>query len=319
MNCQRFQESFAEAHDGLLPPADAAALRAHLADCPACRREWDLFQQTLQTLDRLPAPPTPSTRMRAAFEASLAAEIEAETKSAAPSENTLAGSRTSHTSPAPKARPSLWAALNRTLAHLIPAQPAFQAACALLLLGGGIVIGHRITAPADDATRQELASLRTQVSSMGQLVAYSLAQQQQPVGTRLQTVARTRQNALHADATVSPATLSVLVNSLAFDASTNVRLAALEALYEHADQPLARQAVLSALPRERSPLVQIAMIDFVASLGDPGAEAVLESLCRDSATTPEVRSAASRMLVAQKLRSNAGQPPPKRLDRKNTL
>lgn len=304
MNCQRYQESFAEAHDGLLAADADAALHAHLAACPACRNDWNRFCATLDTLERLPDP-EPSPRLRAAFEASLAAEIAAETAANTPADSAR---------PSPAAhRPSsgwraAWESFNKALGHLIPSQPALQAACAVLLLCGGLMIGQRTaTTPTavsngtDEATRRELATLREQVSSMGQLVAYSLAQQQaQPVGTRLQNVSLTRQNVSQSSATASPAALSVLINALAFDASVNVRLSALEALYEHADQSLSRQAVLAALPRERSPIVQLAMIDFVAATADRDALPVLEALVRDASTHADVAKAANRVLLAER-------------------
>ncbi len=51
------------------------------------------------------------------------------------------------------------------------------------------------------------------------------------------------------------------------------------------------------LPRETSPLVQVAMIDFVIASRDEGAAATLDALTRNPATDAVVREAARRGLV----------------------
>jgi hypothetical protein len=69
------------------------------------------------------------------------------------------------------------------------------------------------------------------------------------------------------------------------------------ALYAHADRPLVRQGVLASLPRESSPLVQLAMIDFLTAVRDREAAPAFEALTRDAATDIAVRNAAQRALV----------------------
>lgn len=92
--------------------------------------------------------------------------------------------------------------------------------------------------------------------------------------------------------------LAELLNTLTFDPSTNVReLSALEALYAHADRDAVRAGVLAALPRENSPLVQVAMIDFVAAARDRAAAPALEEITRTFSLDKAVREAAQRALV----------------------
>jgi hypothetical protein len=92
-------------------------------------------------------------------------------------------------------------------------------------------------------------------------------------------------------------TLATLLNTLAFDDSVNVRLTALEALYAHVDQAPVRAGVIHALPRETSPLVQVAMIDFVIASRDAQAVPALERLSRNTAANDVVREAARRGLA----------------------
>lgn len=301
MNCQRVQDSFLDYQDGSLAAPESAELRAHLSSCPACQREWAALQEITRKLDQLPAP-APSARLREQFYAMLETHRrEADTVN--PFE--LVRSR-----------------LDRFFAALVPARPPLQFAYALALLAVGLFVGTRYLAqpaaapapaptvaaaplpsplPADDATQKEIADLRAQVESMGRLVTYSLLQQKS-TSDRVQHVLATM-DVESPDRKV----LSDLVGALAFDPSINVRLSAVEALAPHADDSLVRAGVLSALPRENAPLVQVAMIELLAAAGEREALPVLDRLVRSETTDKDVRDAARRAVAL--LRTPLSTPP----------
>ncbi len=277
MDCQRVQENFIDYQDGSLPPDVSAELRAHLASCPTCQREWSALQEITSKLDALPAA-EPSPRLRENFYAMLETH---QREADAPSPFALARSR-----------------IDRFFAALLPAQPALQFAFALALLVGGIFAGRQYLAkpPApDESAKQEIAALKAQLNSVSELVAYSLLQQQS-TSDRLQTVL-TKMDLKSPDRKV----LTDLVGALAFDPSINVRLTAVEALAQHSDDALVRAGVLSALPRERAPLVQVAMIELLANARDPAAAPVFDKLSRDEAVDRDVREAARRALAVLRL------------------
>ena len=279
MNCSRVQDSFIDYQDGSLPADESAPLRAHLANCPTCQREWAALQEMTRKLDALPVA-EPSPRLRENFYAMLETH---QREADAPSPFALARGR-----------------IDRFFAALLPAQPALQFAFALALLLGGLFAGqHYLAKPPvvipDDGAKAELAALKAQVNSMSQLVTYSLLQQQS-TGDRLQTVLA-KMDLKSPDRKV----LTDLVGALAFDPSINVRLSAVEALAQHADDSLVRAGVLSILTRERAPLVQVAMIELLAGARDQTAQPVFEKLSRDEATDKNVRDAARRALAVLRL------------------
>jgi hypothetical protein len=277
MNCQRIQDAFIDYQTGTLPTHENAAVREHLKTCLTCQREWAGLQQTFIALDRLPEP-TPSPRLRTNFYASLEeAIIEAET----PSPFALARSR-----------------IDSFFAALLPSRPVLQFALTVIILMVGVVAGTRLIPTAeptiivrsDPATQQELADLRARVESMDQLVNTRLLTQ--PATNRLRGVlAALNEN------DPNDRTLAELLNTLAFDPSVNVRLTALEALYGHVDRAPVRSGVMSALSREPSPLVQVAMIDFVVASRDAQASPTLTRLTRNPAIDAVVREAAQRGLA----------------------
>jgi hypothetical protein len=280
MNCQRVQELFIDYQDGTLAPDESAQLRTHLASCPTCQREWAALQEISRKLEQLPAP-EPSPRLREQFYAMLETHQRA---ADAPSPFALARNR-----------------LDRFFEALLPARPALQFAFSLVLLAAGLFVGARFlqpaAPPADDRAKQELADLRKQVDDMGKLVTYSLLQQK--------STSERLQNVLAAMDLKTPdrKVLTELVGTLAFDPSVNVRLNAVEALAQHANDRLVRAGVLSALPRESAPLVQLAMIELLTTAREQGATPVFERLSRDDTTDKNVREAARRGLAV--LRSPA--------------
>ncbi len=281
MNCQRVQDSFIDYQDGSLPVDEAAQLRTHLASCPVCQREWSALQEITRKFDALSDIPEPSPRLREQFYAMLDTHQD---MADAPSPFALARSR-----------------IDRFFAALLPSQPAWQFAFALALLLSGLIAGRHFTVqpvavtPTDDSAKAELAALRAQVNSIGQLVTYSI-QQQQSTSERMQAVLATM-DLKSPDRKV----LTDLVGSLAFDPSINVRLSVVEALAQHADDSLVRAGVLSALPRETAPLVQVAMIELLATARDQSAKPVFEKLSRDEALDRNVRESARRALAALSL------------------
>jgi len=271
MNCESIRERLLELNDGRLDAETAATVLAHLAGCPACRRELATIQELLAQVDAA-AVPAPSPRLRSGVFAAIAAEKRAQ------------GPATGAAAPAPRHAPrrSAWSWLNQALA-------------AFGLLAIGYVAGTRWASPrpADPSTERELASLQSQVRAMGQLVGYSLQQQEQhSTNDRIEGVltSATRRQP-------TPQVINDLIGALALDPSVNVRLNAVEALYAHADQEVARTGVLISLPREESPLVQVAMIDFLVAAKDRDAGPVLERLSATATADTNVREAARRALT----------------------
>ncbi|MDD3178772.1 MAG: zf-HC2 domain-containing protein [Opitutaceae bacterium] len=284
MNCQRVQEGFIDYQTGSLPAAEATELRAHLASCPVCQKEWAALQEISRKLDQLPSE-TPSPRLSEQFYAMLE----------------------THRREADSLSPFAFARsrLDRFFETLLPSRPATQFAFAFILLVAGLLAGARflrppVNPPINSLDQAELAALRAKVDSMGRLVTYSLLQQRS-TSERIQDVLATM-NLARPDRKV----LTDLVGALAFDPSVNVRLSAVEALSAHANDQLVRAGVLSALPRETAPLVQVAMIELLATVRDPSCAPVLIRLSREETADRDVRDAARRALAVLRTPSPSG-------------
>ena len=265
MNCQMCCERMADLADARLDEKTAAEMRSHMAGCADCAREFESITRTLGVLDA-PTARVPSHRLRARVTGLIETE-----KLSLRSQAEWASSVRAAAAAAPGRRHPWWPLALQALG-----------ACALVALG--FALGERKT------DEHQLALLRARVDTMGQMVEQSVLQKG-TTGDRLETI-------MTAAAVRKPneQVIDALINSMAFDASVNVRLNALSALYSHADQEVVRAGVVACLPREPNPLVQISMIDFLVASRAREASPELHRLALDERADADVRESARRAI-----------------------
>ena len=234
----------------------------HVTECPECRAQVAVWEKLSLIPDEQPSP-----MLRSRFEAMLNAyeegksekvSLEAERRSAGTSWN-------------------LWAWMRAPLA---------QAAFALIFVAAGFLVGRHVEGDRqnNNGNTQELAALHKELTSTRQLVALSLLQQQS-ASERLQGVTWSTRVGGQPD----PEILGALLHTLHYDASVDVRLAALDALRHYGDQQQVRSGLVDALQRQQSPLVQIALIDLLVELRDDDAVQHLKNFEQTPNLNPAVR------------------------------
>ncbi len=77
------------------------------------------------------------------------------------------------------------------------------------------------------------------------------------------------------------------------DANVNVRLASIDALKRFAERDEVRRAAIHGLDTQKSPLVQMALIDFVVETQDREALGALRKLSTDTTVNDSVRARAA--------------------------
>jgi len=260
MNCEQAAELLPDYLQGSLSHDEADRVEQHLEHCLQCQEVVAIWQE----LSRLPQE-QPSPASRSLFTAMLEAYQEGRSeKGELPS-----GGR----------KMSLgWSVGNWFRS------PVGGLAAALALLAIGFFAGSRMN--RTESHPEELAVMHSELRNMRQLVVLSLLEQQS-ANERLQGVtwsAREEQP----DAKV----LSALVHTLRYDSSVDVRLAALDALSRHGNQPQVREGLLDALQAQQSPLVQVALIDLLVELRDVNAVEQLQRFQQDPRLNPAVRQRA---------------------------
>jgi hypothetical protein len=89
---------------------------------------------------------------------------------------------------------------------------------------------------------------------------------------------------------------NALLDALSNDPNVNVRLASVDALKRFATQESVRRGAVTALEQQTSPLVQIALIDFVVEAGLRDAGSTLRRLAGNGMVHEAVRARAEQGL-----------------------
>lgn len=175
------------------------------------------------------------------------------------------------------------------------------AAAAVLVIGIGIGwfgAGSQRTRPAatasaggtrpaaEDAT-QQIAAMRSEMHDLREMVSLSLMQQQS-AAERLKGVSWTGQLDRPSGEVVS-----ALLDALMHDPNVNVRLATIDALERFASQDEVRRGTIQAVRQQPSPLVQVALIDFMVKTHERESLPVLRQLAMDPQANDAVRARAA--------------------------
>jgi hypothetical protein len=261
MRCEDISAQLLEYLAATQSDAERQALEQHLQSCDACRAELVNVSQTWRQLGNVHADQPNSQAMRARFDAMLA-DVQRSQEAAA------------LTPTHPRGR--LWLHWR----HSLRALP--QAAAAVLLLIVGVQLGRGL-APAP-ASSPDIRALREEVRDLRQMVTLSLMQEQS-ASERLRGVSFS--NLLDRPGNE---VVSALINTLMHDANVNVRLASIDALKRFAERDSVRTATIHALDTQSSPLVQMALIDFVVETQERSAVDALRKIAGDDATNEAVRA-----------------------------
>ena len=277
---------------GVLSDAERQALESHALSCPSCREELEDAREMWQRLGRMRADVPDTQAMRARFDAMLADADNIElvaregatplanpaTPASAPLLTDRPRGDTSSTPPlagtsSARSRTSRWMRRHRAVRTLLQA--------------AGIQVGRQMSPTAPAVTAPDVIALRDEVRDLRQMVTLSLMQQQS-VTERLKGVSSSNQ-------LDQPGTevVSALIDTLMHDANVNVRLASIDALRRFAERETVRSAAVRALDTQTSPLVQMALIDFVVETQDREALESLRRLSRDDKANEAVRVRAS--------------------------
>jgi hypothetical protein len=261
MNCERFSEHLIEEIKGSLDEPTSRELQEHMSACATCRQEARELDEVWKLLGEIEEERT-SERMRARFFAML--EDHESTANA-------------HQSPG----------LRDWLVGWWPRRPAFQAAVALATLLFGLWLGSRV---GDDGAQQaELQALKVEVQAMTEVVTLSLLQHQS-ASERLRAVGLSRQTRLDAQLTTA------LLDVINHDPSVNVRLAALDVLAGTVERAEVHRGLLDALPRQTSPMMQLALADVVRAMNGPRSRETLEEILQREELMDTVREHFERLL-----------------------
>jgi hypothetical protein len=160
-------------------------------------------------------------------------------------------------------------------------QLAPRLAFASVALIAGIAIGYLIQ-PSDESGAQTTALVK-EVSDLREMVMLSLLEKESAT-ERLRAVSLTQEMN-----TVSTEVTEALIKTLNQDENVNVRLAALEALKPYIHDSKVREDLIRSIARQNSPLVQVALAEFMAAIQERSSVKELEKIIQSRRTPAEIK------------------------------
>ncbi|WP_426061030.1 zf-HC2 domain-containing protein [Hymenobacter sp. B1770] len=248
-----------------LPAAEAERVAVHLATCSSCQLQVIQLRALTDDLDAA-LPEVPRTALRANFMAML----EQQKALLQPQAPVAAAPEAKVVSMWPTAVANNW----------------MRIAASIVLIAAGVFLGRQL--PWGNRANDSLAATTADASSRNSLnEALNAGRNRVSASDRIKLVTNSARETEPGDPTVQ-----VLLNTLNFDPSPNVRLAACEALYRLRDDQRVREGLVNSLAIQTDPNVQITLIDMVVAMRVRRAVPQLERLSKRADALPVVRAQA---------------------------
>lgn len=162
-----------------------------------------------------------------------------------------------------------------------------QAVLGIALLLLGIQIGYNLQKGKSEG---EINGLAKEVQDMKEMMMLTLLEKQS-AHQRLKAVSIAYELE-NQDDRVS----DVLFKTLQNDENINVRLAAIEAIFQIADRAIVREKLVDSLLEQESPIVQSAIIDVIAALQEKQANTTIQNFLKKENINPAIREKAQNTL-----------------------
>jgi negative regulator of sigma E activity len=251
------------------------------------REELTQMQLLRQKMTDIPVPKFDEQKVKANFYALLEAELSVKTQTT--EEKGWLGNL--FTTPLPvSSQASTW--LNNLL-QLFTGKKSLQLAFASVLLLLGVGIGYFLL-PSKNYD-QQMTQLTNEVQAMKEMMTLTLLEQQSPT-ERLKAVSMTSELD-----NVNDKIIVALLQTLDNDENINVRLAAVEALYNFRNNPKAREGLVKSISKQDSPLVQVALVEVIIALQDKKNVPVLQELIKKENLNESVKTKAESGIEALQL------------------
>lgn len=247
-NIEILKEQISAYLDNELSEQERKALEMEIANSEELREELAAMQIVRKSMDLFSVPDFDETKVKANFYAMLGKEI---TKAKTP---------------------SILEKIKEKLLSVMKVKFGVQLAYALILLVLGVSIGYFFS-PSKSYDKQ-MSQLSSEMQDMKEMVMLTLLAQKSPT-ERLKAVSLTSELD-----DVNDKVINALLQALENDESINVRLAAVEALYNFRENPKAREGLIKSVGKQESPLLQLALVEVIIALQDKRNLPVLQELIK---------------------------------------
>jgi len=266
MKCEDIQGLITEYINGDLNDKDARTVKEHLASCEVCRTEVADMKSIWSKLDDM-GMEEPSDNLKRNFKNMI--------------DSYSLGMNNNPKIP-------WYETILKWLESWWPKRPLVQFAMTVVVLIIGLVTGLSVNERTE--SKKEIVQLKTDVNEIRQVVMSSLLNRSSAVDRINGLTMSGRLKGLDDEF------FSVLLLILNSDSNVNVRLAAVNALANFADNEYVRHELVKSLSLQSSPLVQISLIDLLASIKETESSSSLIRIINDPDINIYVKERARKAL-----------------------
>ena len=263
--CEDIKTLIIEYIDGALNDEEARSVDEHLSSCEACSAEMESIKSTLCMLDSFEME-EPSVNLKRNFRSMI----------------------DSYSLGMNNKKISWHESIGNWIESWWPKRPVVQFMTTVAVLIIGLVTGLSINDKT--APNNEIVQLKTDMNQLNRVVMTSLLNQSS-AADRISGLSRTSE--LKNVDTPFYATLLLLLNS---DPNVNVRMAAVNALTNFADNEYVKRELVISLGLQSSPLVQIALIDLLAAIKETDSSSTLIRMINNPEVEKHVKERARKAL-----------------------
>jgi len=265
MNCEEIKALIIEYNDGTLNDEDVRRVDEHISSCEECSVEMADMKAILLKLDNFKMEEPPDNLKR-----------------------NFEGMIQSYSLGLKNKNESRHETIGRWIESWWPKRPLVQFMTTAAVLIIGLVTGLSLNEKTGQ--NEDIVQLKTDMTHLQKVVMTSLLNQSS-AADRINGLSKTGQLK-----NVDNQFYSILLLLLNSDPNVNVRLAAVNALTNFADNEYVRHELIISLGLQSSPLVQVSLIDLLASIKETDSSSTLIRLINNPEVNENVKERARKAL-----------------------
>jgi hypothetical protein len=269
MQCNEVEPLLIDYIDLQLSPAARENVKQHLQSCPVCQHILEEYKQLFTAMETKKVE-QPGPALKEKFDIMLQSELNIEATARIIKEDE-----------------------GKKVIAMKKSSLFLRIAASVILVAAGVLIGSKMGQPVQQvnpASSAEMADLKNEVKEMKEALMFNQLNDES-ASERIKAVNYVEQMN-NPDGKV----INALLNTMNQDKNVNVRLAALYSVAKFAGAQAVRDSLVTSLPRQKEPIMQIVLINILTERKETKAVGAIKEILSDKKTLKPVKDIAEKGL-----------------------
>jgi len=268
MQCNEVEPLLIDYIDMQLSPAARENVQHHLQNCVVCKHVMEEYKQLFVAMETKKVE-MPGPALKEKFDIMLQSELNIDATARILKEDE-----------------------GKKVIAMKKSSLFLRIAASVILVAAGVLIGTRMTQAPQQviSNSSEIADLKTEVKEMKEALMFNLLTDESAT-ERIKAV-----NYVEEMKNPDNKVINALLNTMNQDKNVNVRLAALYSVAKFAGSQAVRDSLVSSLPRQKEPIMQIVLINILTERKETKAIGPIKDILSDKKTLKPVKDIAQKGL-----------------------